>query len=104
MLHRNVSTLMVLDGCFFGGVCFFGIFFFPLRFECLNEVEEFLCLSCECCQDDSETSLFSVFAVLNFDTRCSVGSTELDDVLSVEVLCSKARECFVPGILEMTRL
>ena len=84
MLHQNILMLMVLDGCFFDGVCFFGIFFgflvlLPLGFERFNEVEEFLCLSCECCQDDSETSVFSVFAVLNFDIRCSVDSTELDE-------------------------
>ena len=70
--------LMVLDGCFFCGVCFFDIFF-PLRLERFNEVEEFLCLLCECCEDDSEMSVFSVFAVLNFDIRCSVDSTELDE-------------------------
>ena len=80
-MDRNVSTLMVLDGCFFGGVCFFGIFFCspPLGFERFNEVKEFLCLLCECCQDDSETSVFSVFAVLNFDISCSVYSTKFDE-------------------------
>ena len=64
---------------FFSAVFVSLAFFFPLQFEHFNEVEEFLCLSCECCQDDSETSVFSVFAVLNFDIRCSVGSSELEE-------------------------
>ena len=54
-------------------------FFFPLWLERFNEVKEFLCLSCECCENDSEMSMFSVFAVLNFDILCSVDSTELDE-------------------------
>ena len=33
----------------------------------------------ECCQDDSEMTVFSVFAVLNFDICCFIDSTELDE-------------------------
>lgn len=51
---------------------------FFLRFERFNEVEELLRLLCKSSQDDSETSVFSIFAVLNFDICRSVDSTELN--------------------------
>ena len=70
---------MVVFLAVFVSLAYYFWFSSPLGFEHFNEVKEFLCLSCECCQDDSETSMFSVFAVLNFDIRCSVDSTNLDE-------------------------
>ena len=68
-----MAVLLVI----FVSLAFF--FFFFLRFERFNEVEEFLRLLCKSSQDDCETSMFSIFAVLNFDICHSVDSTELDE-------------------------